>query len=82
MPNKTIDALAYCPFYFSEAKTTITCEGIIGEKTVNTFKSTEEKTAHELNFCTGKTCASCGVYSAIMDNYAQGPRRSSHPLRH
>lgn len=82
MPNKTIDALAYCPFYFSEAKTTITCEGIIGKKTVNMFETGEDKIAHELNFCTGKTCVGCGVYSAIMDNYTQSPRHKSHPLRH
>ncbi len=76
MANKTIDALAFCPFYFSEAKTTITCEGIIGKKTVNMFKNTEEKNAHELNFCTGKTCAGCGVYSALMSNY------DTHKIRH
>ncbi len=82
MANKTIDALAFCPFYFSEAKTTITCEGIIGKKTVNMFESREEKTAHELNFCTGKTCVGCGVYTALMDNYTTSPRRPSRPLRH
>ncbi len=82
MPNKTIDALAFCPFYFSEAKTTITCEGIIGKKTVSMFENSEDKIDHELNFCTGRTCVGCGVYSAIMDNYAHERRPISHPLRH
>ena len=38
MANKMIDALVYCPFYISEAKTSITCEGIIGDKTVKFTK--------------------------------------------
>ncbi len=69
MANKTIDALVYCPFYISEAKTSITCEGIIGDKTVNQFVNEKEKRNHEENFCIGKCCHGCGVYSALMVNY-------------
>ena len=82
MPNKTIDALAFCPFYISEAKTTITCEGIIGSSTVNKFRTEGEKADHEMNFCTGKTCCGCGVFSAIMQNYSPVQKRKYQGLRH
>lgn len=80
MPNKTIDALVFCPFYITEGKTSITCEGIIGTATVNRFKSEADKSYHELNFCTGKTCKGCGVYSALMYDYI--PTRKITELRH
>lgn len=70
MANKAIDAMIYCPFYICEAKTTITCEGIIGDKTVNHFTTEKDKYDHEKNFCTGRCCHGCGVYSALMVNYS------------
>ena len=69
MANKTIDALVFCPFYKSEAKTTITCEGIVGEYTVSRFMTEKDKAEHEKNFCTGKYCRGCGIHSALMQNY-------------
>ena len=69
MANKTIDALVYCPFYISEAKTSITCEGIIGDRTMNYFNSEKEKKDHENNFCTGKCCRGCAVYGALSIKY-------------
>lgn len=76
MPNKAIDAQIFCPFYISEAAMSITCEGIIGSATVNRFNSVKDKVYHETAFCTDKTCAGCGVYSALMTNY------STHKIRH
>lgn len=73
MPNKAIDALAFCPFYVREGKTSITCEGIVGSFTVNKFKSELSKERHEKNFCTAKTCCGCGVFSALMENYQDRP---------
>lgn len=72
MANKTIDALVFCPFYMSEAKTTITCEGIIGDYTVSRFHSEKEKADHEKNFCTGVFCKGCSIHAAIMQNYSHG----------
>ncbi len=69
MANKTIDALVYCPFYISEAKTTITCEGLVGDKLTNLFESEKEKKEHEANFCTGKYCRGCAVYGALSLKY-------------
>ena len=69
MANKMIDALVYCPFYISEAKTSITCEGIIGDKTVNQFETEKDKREYEKNFCIGKCCRGCGVYSSLMYKY-------------
>ena len=74
MANKTIDALVFCPFYISEARTTITCEGIIGETTVSRFETEYEKAEHEKNFCTGKTCRGCNIHSALMQNYSPAPK--------
>lgn len=70
MANKTIDAQVYCPFYVCEARSTITCEGVIGAYTVNRFRSEREKLEHEQNFCTGKWCRGCGIHSALMKNYS------------
>ena len=69
MANKNIDALVYCPFYITEARNTITCEGIIGEKTVTRFEKESDKKYHEFNFCTGKSCMGCGVFKAVIANY-------------
>ena len=80
MPNKTIDALVFCPFYITEAATTITCEGIIGSSTTNRFKNRKEKEYHENNFCTGRSCSGCGIFSALMQNYT--PTRRKPNLRH
>lgn len=80
MPNKTIDALAFCPFYVKEGKTSITCEGIVGSFTVNKFQSEISKERHERNFCTAKTCRGCSVFSALMENYKSCP--PAQPLRH
>ncbi len=69
MPNKAIDAQIFCPFYITESKMSITCEGIIGAQTVSRFNNETDKVYHETAFCTDKTCAGCGVYSSLMKNY-------------
>lgn len=83
MANKTIDALVFCPFYLREARLTITCEGIVGETTVSKFSTQKKKEEHEYSFCTGRQCAGCGVYSALMQNYIPAPKAVSVPrMRH
>ncbi|MBE6714824.1 MAG: hypothetical protein E7575_06025 [Ruminococcaceae bacterium] len=81
MSNKLIDARAYCPFYRSEGRYTITCEGVIGDATVSRFNSLEAKTRHEIDFCMERTCRGCGVYGAIMSNYV-AEARPKLVLRH
>lgn len=71
MSNKVIDALAFCPFYMSESKQSITCEGLIGSSTVSRFISEQEKLEHENSFCTQKTCKGCAVYAALEFKYAR-----------
>ncbi|MBS5724819.1 MAG: hypothetical protein KHW59_03435 [Clostridiales bacterium] len=71
MANKAIDALAFCPFYVCEAKTTITCEGIVGAFTISKFENEHAKREHEKNFCTGRHCQGCGVYCSLMQNYCR-----------
>ncbi len=70
MANKTIDALAFCPFYVCEAKTTITCEGIVGTLTISKFESEHAKREHEKNFCISRHCKGCGIYCSLMQNYS------------
>ena len=69
MANKAIDALVYCPFYICEARTTITCEGLISDKTVSHFESEREKKEHQENFCMGKCCRGCPIYGALAAKY-------------
>ena len=82
MSNKTIDATAFCPFYLSESRYTITCEGIIGTSTVNKFRTESKKKSHEDNFCTSRACAGCGVYSSIMDKYEDKAEMKRPVIRH
>ena len=76
MANKTIDALIFCPFYICESKMSITCEGLIGSKTVTQFNCENEIKEHEYNFCCTKHCRGCLLYSAIMENYAAAAPRA------
>jgi len=78
MSNKAIDAMVYCPFYMSEAAMSITCEGIVGVSTVSRFRTAGDKRYHEENFCTGKACIGCGVYSALMGNYIPDKKMIRH----
>ena len=82
MPNKAIDAAAFCPFYLSESRLTITCEGIIGAATVSKFKTESKKKSHEDSFCTSRACAGCGIYSSIMDKYEDRIERKPPAIRH
>ena len=82
MPNKTIDVAAFCPFYLSEGRFTITCEGIIGTTTVNKFKTESKKKSHEDNFCQSRACAGCGVYSSIMEKYDDRIQAKHVTIRH
>ncbi len=82
MSNKAIDANMYCPFYVAEAPMSITCEGVIGELTVNRFGSISDKVYHEENFCTKSTCRGCGVYSALLHNYIPPEKKRSAVIRH
>jgi len=81
MSNKVIDALAFCPFYMSESRQSITCEGLIGASTVNRFASEAEKLEHETSFCTQRTCKGCAVFSALELKYSQ-PAVRRNILRH
>lgn len=75
MPNKTIDALVFCPFYISENDRSITCEALIGGtgcSSVHRFPTRERKVAHELDFCTGRTCVNCPVFMALDANDPEG----------
>ena len=80
MANKNIDALVYCPFYIAESNTTITCEGIIGAKTVSKFESASAKKHHQFNFCTGKSCAGCPVYKGVIENYTEEERIATEKM--
>lgn len=64
MSNKTINVEAKCPFFVSEAKMSITCEGLIGKEHLTRFDTKEEKVNHEKAYCTTfdfRDCALCGA---------------------
>lgn len=59
MANKVIDGMAVCPFYLSEAKRSITCEGLIAKTaTITRFSSEAEKIRHE-KLCASSRWISC-----------------------
>ena len=82
MPNKAIDAQAFCPFYISENRFSITCEGIIGSATINKFTTELKKKSHESTFCQSRACAGCGVYSSIMEKYEERTPAKRATVRH
>lgn len=69
MANKTINVKVLCPFFISESNKSISCEGIIGCKCVSCFEFTENKEAHEEEFCTTRMYYRCKVYRALMKDY-------------
>ncbi len=74
MPNKTIDALAFCPFYVRESTKTIACEGLFaapGSLSVHHFLSLDDKLEHERDFCTCKNCQACPFFSALQEKYSE-----------
>lgn len=74
MPNKTIDAQVFCPFYIREDDRSISCEALIGGSgcsSVQRFPSREQKVFHEREFCTGVDCAACPVFAALYAKYSE-----------
>ena len=52
MPKGVEKAEVKCPFYLSELKTTLRCEGVINNTTtVNYFRSKEEFAEYHKKFC-------------------------------
>ena len=82
MANKTIDALVFCPFYICESKMSITCEGLMGNKTVNYFECEHEKKEHEYSFCCTKHCRGCPLFCALNDNYTKSNAPAAQRVRH
>lgn len=69
MANKKINVDAVCPFFITESRMSITCEGIITERMISRFNTEEEKKAHELEYCTKYKCENCGIFKANNVKY-------------
>lgn len=69
MANKSINIRVLCPFFIAEAKKSISCEGVVGCKTVSCFEFTNEKEAHENEFCTTRQYYKCRIYKMLMKDY-------------
>lgn len=74
MANKKINVLTICPFFITESKQSITCEGIIGEQTVSRFNTKEEKEAHQQVYCTKQYYVNCDLCKACYTKYGQEER--------
>jgi len=74
LANKTINVKVLCPFFITESKKSISCEGIIGSKCVSCFEFTEDKEVHEKEFCTTRHYYKCKIYSALMKGYMKEGR--------
>lgn len=70
MANKTVDVMAVCPFYEGEGKKTITCEGAIGVRCLNTFETVSDKIKHELAYCC-RNYKNCALAKTLLDKYGE-----------
>ena len=77
MANKEINAKALCPFFVTESPKSITCEGIIGKECVSRFDTTEEKKAHEEQYCTKRDYEACEICKALLGKYRQEENKDS-----
>ena len=58
-----------CPFYVSEEKNSIRCEGVLCGSTCTTrFITVGRKAAHQKEYCE-KNYKLCGIHQAIMVRY-------------
>ena len=69
MSNKVIDQMAVCPFYRSEARVSITCEGLIPGTLTQTRFLTEADKAERQNLCCSYNYAECEHAAALMERY-------------
>lgn len=70
MANKTIDAMAVCPFYEGEGKKTITCEGAIGVRCMSTFDMVSDKVKHEAAYCC-QNWRCCALAKTLLDKHGE-----------
>jgi hypothetical protein len=57
-----------CPFYKTESRNTLKCEGDFSESCVFNFFSSTEKNAQKENFC-NKIYSECPHYKQVMKKY-------------
>ena len=61
--------MEYCPFWLSDDKRSITCEGIIGVRAQNIFFKMSDKDEHKKEYCMNKNCENCNYYKAVLRKY-------------
>lgn len=68
MPTNWDAAYTKCPFYVSENKLSISCEGLISSKSaVHLFNRQKEKQNHKYKFCNNaKSYKYCSYYYILM----------------
>lgn len=70
MASKIIEARIMCPFYLRESKTTIMCEGAIGNTIcAQKFQSIAEKARHEVDYCCKEGGKRCPQFRAVSMKY-------------
>lgn len=70
MASKIIEARIVCPFYIREGKTTILCEGSIGNTIcAQKFKNIAQKARHEVDYCSREGGKRCPQYRAVSLKY-------------
>ena len=73
MASKLIEARIMCPYYIRESKTTILCEGSIGNTIcVQKFQNISQKARHEGDYCSKDGGRRCPQYRAVSLKYYNG----------
>lgn len=72
---KAIEGQIECPFYISEGKRFISCEGLLkGTESIHRFQDDKDKIGYENNVCCFKGGKNCPHFKIIDSLYETGVR--------
>lgn len=58
-----------CPFYKSESKKTINCEGVINSVCTQPFKTQKKKEFYKSEYCNTFNCINCPYHKMLDRKY-------------
>lgn len=70
MPNKSTEVYIKCPFYLSENRNFISCEGFVADTCMTTrFPDAESKKEHLRTHCFLEDGGDCGMATGLFAKY-------------
>lgn len=79
MPVNYGTADVKCPFYTSETRITLKCEGMFSCNCDFEFKTVEQKCQHKEKYCNTYNFNSCPHYRSLMEKYNLDPDELTGP---